>query len=62
MWYYTNNKEADLSMHLHSLIKPMLISTTAIILFVWFDSLRPTNKLSVKQRWVFLGWTSTKLG
>ena len=31
-------------------------------LFIWFDSLRPINNLSVKQGWVFLGWTSTKLG
>ena len=31
-------------------------------LFVWFDSLRPINNLSVKQGRVFLGWTSTKLG
>ena len=30
--------------------------------FVWFDSLRPINNLSVIQGWVFLGWTSTKLG
>ena len=30
-------------------------------LFVWFDSLRPINNLSVKQGRVFLGWTSTKL-
>ena len=30
--------------------------------FVWFDSLRPINNLSVKQGQVFLGWTSTKLG
>ena len=30
--------------------------------FVWFDSLRPINNLSGKQGWVFLGWTSTKLG
>ena len=30
--------------------------------FVWFDSLRHINNLSVKQGWVFLGWTSTKLG
>ena len=33
-----------------------------ISLFVWFDSLRPINNLSVKKGWVFLGWTSTKLG
>ena len=31
-------------------------------LFVWFVSLRPINNLSVKQRRVFLSWTSTKLG
>ena len=31
-------------------------------LFVWFDSLRSINNLSVKQGRVFLGWTSTKLG
>ena len=30
--------------------------------FVWFDSLRLINNLSVKQGRVFLGWTSTKLG
>ena len=30
--------------------------------FVWFDSLRPINNLSVKQGRFFLGWTSTKLG
>ena len=29
---------------------------------VWFDCLRPINNLSVKQEWVFLVWTSTKLG
>ena len=32
------------------------------VCFVWFDSLRPINNLSVKQGRVFLGWTSTKLG
>ena len=31
-------------------------------LFVWFDSLRPINNLSVIKGWIFLGWTSTKLG
>ena len=31
-------------------------------LFVWFDSLRPINNLSVIKGHVFLGWTSTKLG
>ena len=32
------------------------------LLFVWFDSLSPINNLSVIKGWVFLGWTSTKLG
>ena len=32
------------------------------VCFVWFDSLRPINNLSVIQGRVFLGWTSTKLG
>ena len=31
-------------------------------MFVWFDCLRPINNLSVIKGWVFLGWTSTKLG
>ena len=31
------------------------------MVFVWFDSLRPINNLSVKKGRVFLGWTSTKL-
>ena len=31
-------------------------------LFVWFDSLRPINNLSVTYGWIFLGWTSTELG
>ena len=33
-----------------------------VCLFVWFDSLRPVNNLSVIKGRVFLGWTSTKLG
>ena len=32
------------------------------IYFVWFDSLRPINNLSIIKGRVFLGWTSTKLG
>ena len=32
------------------------------ICFVWFDSFRPINNLSVIKGRVFLGWTSTKLG
>ena len=34
----------------------------AFFVFLWFDSLRPINNLSVKKGWVFLGWTSAKLG
>ena len=34
----------------------------SLILFVWFDSLRPINNVSVIKGRVFLGWTSTKLG
>ena len=30
--------------------------------FVWFDSLRPINNLSVIKGRAFLGWTSAKLG
>ena len=33
-----------------------------LLLFVWFDSLRPINILSVIKGLVFLGRTSTKLG
>ena len=32
-----------------------------VFLYVWFDSLRPINNLSVINGRVFLGWTSTKL-
>ena len=35
---------------------------TTFILFVWFDSLRPINILSIMYGRFFLGWTSTKLG
>ena len=35
---------------------------TADFVFIWFDSLRPINNLSVKQGRVFLGCPSTKLG
>ena len=34
----------------------------SLIYFVWFDSSRPINNLSVIKGRVFLGWTSTKLG
>ena len=38
------------------------LGKSCICLFVWFDSLRPINNLSVIKGWIFLGWTSTKLG
>ena len=38
------------------------LSKQMVCLFVWFDSLRPINNLSVIKGRVFLGWTSTKLG
>ena len=34
---------------------------TGLSFFVWFDSLRPINNLSVIKGQIFLGWTSTKL-
>ena len=37
-------------------------NATLCTIFVWFDSLRPIDNLSVKQGRVFLGSTSTKLG
>ena len=39
----------------------VVIGTLRIMFFVWFDSLRPINTLSVIKGRVFLGWTSTKL-
>ena len=42
------------------LLRPSIEYASSV--FVWFDSLRPINNLSVKQGRVFLGWTSTKLG
>ena len=38
-----------------------IIRMIGMVFFVWFDSLRPINNLSVKQGRVFQGWTSTKL-
>ena len=43
-------------------LKPVFRGLMIGFLFVWFDSVRPINNLSVKQGRVFLGWTSTKLG
>ena len=37
-------------------------SNILFFLIVWFNSLRPISNLSVIKGWVFLGWTSTKLG
>ena len=39
-----------------------ILIKTHFVWFVWFDSLRPINNLSVIKGRVFLGWTSTKLG
>ena len=44
--------------HDHSMSHVCGILSTC--LFVWFDSLRSINNLSVKQGRVFLGWTSSK--
>ena len=38
------------------------VKHSSLVLFLLFDSLRPINNLSVIKGWVFLGWTSTKLG
>ena len=40
----------------------LVLGLFRVVLFVWFDSLRPINNLSVIKGRVFLGWTSTKLG
>ena len=53
-------KQSDLGLHCLSI--DSMLFWQASCLFVWFDSLCPINNLSVKQGWVFLGWTSTKLG
>ena len=44
------------------IICSLICCYTLVALFVWFDSLRPINNLSVIKGQVFLGWTSTKLG
>ena len=46
----------------HGLTWKWLIDISHLLFFVWFDSLRPINNLSVIKGRVFLGWTSTKLG
>ena len=38
------------------------LMTGSANLCVWLDSLRPINNLLFIKGWVFLGWTSTKLG
>ena len=45
-----------------NIVRMRWLNCVFIVLFVWFDSLRPINNLSVKQGRVCLGWTSTKLG
>ena len=44
------------------LVISWLLIFLLICLFVLFDSLRPINNLSVIKGWIFLCWTSTKLG
>ena len=44
--------------HVNYHFYPKLLCISSL-LFVWFDSFRPINYLSVKQGRVFLGWTST---
>ena len=58
------NWNFDFSKYLliEALFKINLGHTEFFVCFVWFDSLRPINNLSVIKRRVFLGWTSTKLG
>ena len=43
-------------------ISILIVHMLTLLYFVWFDSLRPTNNLSVIKGQVFLGWTSSKLG
>ena len=52
---YVNCKQMMFSFHKKN--RPLIY-----ICFVWFDSLRPINNLSIIKGRVFLGWTSTKLG
>ena len=40
----------------------LMFEGCSFVCYVWFDSLRPINKLSVIKGRVFLDWTSTKLG
>ena len=44
------------------MLRRVFLGWTSTFCFCLFDSLRPTNNLSVKQGWVLLGWTSTKQG
>ena len=54
VWYFFPNAVT------HYLFR--ILNKANWVCFVWFDSLRPINNLSVIKGRVFLGWTSTKLG
>ena len=43
-------------------VSNLILFEIPFCLFVWFDSLRPINNLSVIKGQFFLGWTRTKLG
>ena len=61
MVYFTNSWWNLLTLRILTIHIDTLNMGLPIVLFVWFDSLCPINNLSVIKRWVFLGWTSTKL-
>ena len=60
MTRWDSNQSASLLGYRVSLCTKCII--TVLFLIVGLDSLHPINNLSVIKGWVFLGWTSTKLG
>ena len=61
-YYMTSRRHYQLSLPQRDDYKPrkdIPLRQFGSCLFVWFDSLRPINNLSVKQRRVFLCWFST---
>ena len=61
-WWCLRKKQTSIRVSCSSFWVGANILYLAIVLFVWFDSLRPINNLSVINGRVFLGWTSNKLG
>ena len=67
---YVTNKGSDQPANLCSLIKALLffpekrnkLASSLYALFVWFDSLHPSQQSFIYVGQVFLGWTSTKQG